>query len=57
VSTYEDYVAEPKSADPVVSHEHKEAGLFTEAAAAGLPMPEGYRQSITTWYAHLAASA
>jgi 8-oxo-dGTP pyrophosphatase MutT (NUDIX family) len=40
-------------ADPVVSHEHKEVGLFTEAEVAALCMPEGYKRSIATWYAKL----
>jgi len=41
--------------DPVVSHEHKEVGLFTEVEFPALPMPDGYKRSITTWYAMLAA--
>jgi 8-oxo-dGTP pyrophosphatase MutT (NUDIX family) len=43
------------AADPFVSHEHKEAGLFTEVEVPALPMPDGYKKSITTWYAMLAA--
>jgi hypothetical protein len=39
--------------DPVLTDEHKEVGLFTEREAAGLPMPEGYKRSITAWYAML----
>ena len=39
--------------DPVVSHEHKEVGLFTEAEVATLRMPDGYKRSIETWYAKL----
>lgn len=35
---------------PVLSHEHKEVGLFTEAETASLRLPEGYRRSITTWF-------
>jgi 8-oxo-dGTP pyrophosphatase MutT (NUDIX family) len=38
-------------AEPIVSAEHTEAGLFSEPAAAALRMPEGYRRSITAWYA------
>jgi len=38
------------NADPQVSHEHKEAGLFTAGEIAGLRMPEGYKRSISTWY-------
>jgi 8-oxo-dGTP pyrophosphatase MutT (NUDIX family) len=36
--------------EPVVSDEHKQAGLFTHAEAAGLPMPDGYKKSIAAWY-------
>ena len=36
---------------PVVSDEHKEVGLFARSEVAGLRMPDGYRDSITTWYA------
>jgi 8-oxo-dGTP pyrophosphatase MutT (NUDIX family) len=39
--------------DPVLSHEHREVGLFTEDEAAALPMPEGYKKSIAAWYAKL----
>ncbi|MEH1124407.1 NUDIX hydrolase [Micromonospora sp. CPCC 206061] len=42
---------------PVVSHEHKEAGLFTEAEVSALPMPDGYKKSILSWYARLSAQA
>lgn len=36
-----------------VSHEHKEAGLFTLSEVADLPMPEGYRRSIRDWFERL----
>jgi 8-oxo-dGTP pyrophosphatase MutT (NUDIX family) len=39
--------------DPVLSHEHREVGLFTEDEAAALPMPEGYKKSMAAWYAKL----
>jgi 8-oxo-dGTP pyrophosphatase MutT (NUDIX family) len=42
-------------ADPVVSHEHKEVGLFTKTEAAALRMPDGYKKSITTWWATVGA--
>jgi 8-oxo-dGTP pyrophosphatase MutT (NUDIX family) len=42
---------------PVVSHEHKEVGLFTESEAAVLQIPAGYLRSIATWYAQLRAHA
>ncbi|GHC95378.1 NUDIX hydrolase [Nocardiopsis terrae] len=34
----------------VVSSEHKEAGLFTEAQVPDLPMPEGYKRSALAWF-------
>jgi ADP-ribose pyrophosphatase YjhB (NUDIX family) len=37
-------------ADPVLSHEHKEVGLFTEHEVPGLNMPDGYKRSIAAWY-------
>jgi len=41
------------AADPVRSHERREAGLFTENEVAALRMPEGYKKSIAAWYAKL----
>jgi 8-oxo-dGTP pyrophosphatase MutT (NUDIX family) len=41
------------TAAPVLSHEHKEIGLFTEAEVPGLNMPAGYKRSIATWFAQL----
>jgi hypothetical protein len=38
---------------PVVSHEHKQAGLFAPGAVLGLVMPEGYKRSIADWFARL----
>lgn len=38
--------------EPVLSHEHKEVGLFTEQEIPGLNMPDGYKRSIATWYRH-----
>jgi len=40
---------------PVLSHEHREIGLFDEHEAARMPMPDGYKRSIATWYAKLRA--
>lgn len=40
-------------ADPVLSHEHKEIGLFSEHQVPGLVMPEGYKRSITMWFDRL----
>jgi hypothetical protein len=31
--------------------EHKEIGLFDKHDIAALPMPDGYKRSIATWYA------
>jgi hypothetical protein len=36
---------------PVVSHEHKRAGLFAPGEVPGLAMPDGYKHSITAWLA------
>ena len=43
--------------EPVLSHEHKEIGLFTEDEVPGLNMPEGYRRSVATWFERLRADA
>jgi 8-oxo-dGTP pyrophosphatase MutT (NUDIX family) len=46
------YGCHPESdIEPVLSHEHKEVGLFTEQEAADLRMPDGYRRSIASWLA------
>lgn len=37
--------------EPVLSREHKEVGLFTEAEAVTLNMPDGYKCSVAAWYA------
>ncbi|MCC3777837.1 NUDIX domain-containing protein [Streptomyces sp. UNOB3_S3] len=37
---------------PVVSHEHKEVGVFTADEVPGLHMPDGYKRAIATWYGH-----
>jgi 8-oxo-dGTP pyrophosphatase MutT (NUDIX family) len=37
------------SRPPVVSHEHKEAGLFHRHEVPGLVMPQGYKDSISRW--------
>jgi ADP-ribose pyrophosphatase YjhB (NUDIX family) len=38
-------------AQPVLSHEHKEVGLFVESEVERLKMPGGYRRSIGAWFA------
>jgi 8-oxo-dGTP pyrophosphatase MutT (NUDIX family) len=40
------------SGPPVVSQEHKRAGLFVPEAVPGLVMPDGYKRSVTAWLAH-----
>ena len=45
------YGCYPKTdAEPVLSHEHKEIGLFAESEIAGLNIPSGYRRSIAAWF-------
>jgi 8-oxo-dGTP pyrophosphatase MutT (NUDIX family) len=39
--------------DPVLSHEHKQIGLFTEGEVADLVVPQGYKTSIASWYSYL----
>lgn len=38
---------------PVVSHEHKRAGLFEPGEVPGLVMPEGSKRSVEAWFARL----
>ncbi len=38
---------------PVLSHEHKELGLFTLTEVDSLPMPDGYRRSTQSWFTYL----
>lgn len=53
IVTYGCYAStEATATGPVVSSEHKEAALFTGAEVPGLVMPDGYKRSIATWYAH-----
>ncbi|MFI5705209.1 NUDIX domain-containing protein [Streptomyces xanthochromogenes] len=35
---------------PVLSHEHKQLGLFTAEEVPALNMPDGYKQSVAAWY-------
>ncbi len=39
--------------EPVLSHEHKEIGLFTEREVTALKMPDGYKRSVANWFARL----
>lgn len=47
----------PVSTGPVLSHEHQQIGFFSLAEVGGLTMPAGYKQSIQSWFARLAAGA
>ena len=38
---------------PVVSNEHKQAGLFTPGQVPELVMPDGYKRSVAVWAARL----
>lgn len=38
---------------PLVSNEHKQAGLFTMSEIPDLVMPDGYKRSIAAWSARL----
>jgi 8-oxo-dGTP pyrophosphatase MutT (NUDIX family) len=38
------------TSDPVLSFEHKQVGEFTESEVPDLVMPQGYKDSIATWY-------
>lgn len=38
---------------PVVSNEHKQAGLFTPGQVPELVMPDGYKRSVAAWAARL----
>ncbi len=38
---------------PVVSGEHKRAGLFGPGEVPHLTMPDGYKRSIAAWYARM----
>lgn len=45
------------ASEPVLSHEHKEIGLFAEDEVPNLNMPEGYKRSIAAWFERLRADA
>jgi 8-oxo-dGTP pyrophosphatase MutT (NUDIX family) len=49
IVTYGCTVANPDR-EPVVSHEHKQLGLFTADEIPDLNMPDGYKASIATWF-------
>ena len=50
IVTYGCYVQ--SAGTPVLSHEHRRAGLFAPAAIPALVMPDGYKRSITAWFTH-----
>ena len=35
--------------EPILSSEHRQFGLFSQAQVADLAMPQGYKNSIATW--------
>jgi ADP-ribose pyrophosphatase YjhB (NUDIX family) len=39
--------------EPVLSHEHKEVGLFSRDQVPGLVMPQGYKDSVAEWFSRL----
>lgn len=43
--------------DPVISHEHREIGLFTRDEVPDLVMPEGYKRVIAGWFERLRQAA
>lgn len=43
--------------DPVISHEHGRIGLFTRDEIPDLVMPQGYKDSIATWFTLLDSTA
>lgn len=49
IVTYGCTVLTPDRA-PVLSHEHKQIGLFTADEVPNLSMPRGYKQAISAWY-------
>jgi 8-oxo-dGTP pyrophosphatase MutT (NUDIX family) len=53
IVTYGCYVH--STVPPVISNEHKRAGLFTPDQVPGLVMPEGYKRSVAAWFARLGA--
>jgi 8-oxo-dGTP pyrophosphatase MutT (NUDIX family) len=38
--------------EPVLSHEHRQIGLFTADQVPGLPMPDGYKEAVAAWFGH-----
>ncbi|MFB7741900.1 NUDIX domain-containing protein [Streptomyces sp. NPDC056132] len=36
--------------EPVISHEHKQLGLFTAEEVPALHMPDGYKRSVAAWF-------
>jgi 8-oxo-dGTP pyrophosphatase MutT (NUDIX family) len=43
--------------DPVLSDEHQRIGLFTPEEIAGLVIPQGYKDSVATWFTQHAPAA
>ena len=53
IVTYGCYLAAEDTRDPVLSAEHREIGEFTEEQVPDLVMPQGYKNSVATWFAIL----
>lgn len=49
IITYGCEMLEP-GLEPVLSHEHKQIGLFAAGEVPDLNMPDGYKQSIAAWF-------
>ncbi|MEU7723626.1 NUDIX hydrolase [Streptomyces tibetensis] len=54
IVTYGCTVLTPDQA-PVVSHEHKQLGMFTADQVPALDMPDGYKHAVANWYGQKAA--
>lgn len=50
IVTYGCHLPAAGTPDPVLSFEHKQVGEFTESEVPGLVMPQGYKDSIASWY-------
>jgi 8-oxo-dGTP pyrophosphatase MutT (NUDIX family) len=46
-------IAGQEGAEPVLSSEHSQIALFSEAEVPDLVMPQGYKDSVAGWYAAL----
>jgi 8-oxo-dGTP pyrophosphatase MutT (NUDIX family) len=53
IVTYGCVLVGGEAPDPVLSSEHREIAEFTEAEVPGLVMPQGYKDSVATWFSAL----